>query len=67
MIHHNIIKTAKLINLYARKITISFGKSKTALRKTLEEIKRTILKSGKRIQNQGKNTTLERLKAVENP
>ena len=66
-IHHNIIKTAQLINLYARKITISFGKSKTALRKTLEEIKRTLLKSENRIQNQGKNTTLERLQAVENP
>ena len=65
-IHHNIIKTAKLINLYARQITISFGKSKTALRKTLEEIKRTLLKSEKRIRNQGKNTTLEHLQAVEN-
>ncbi len=66
-IHHNIIKTARLINLYARQITISFGKSKTALRKTLEEIKRTLLKSEKRIRNQGKNTTLEHLQRVENP
>lgn len=66
-IHHNIIKTAKLINLYARQITISFGKSKTALRKTLEEIKRTLLESEKRIRNQGKNTTLEHLQKVENP
>ncbi len=66
-IHHNIIKTAELINLYARKITISLGKSKTALRKTLEEIKQTLQKSQKRIQNQGKNTTLVLLQGVENP
>ena len=66
-IHHNIIKTAKLITQYARQITISFGQSKTALRKTLEEIKRTLQKSEKRIRNQEKNTTLEHLKAVENP
>ena len=66
-IHHNIIKTAELINLHARKITISLGKSKTALRKTLEEIKRTLQKSQKRIQNQGKNTTLVLLQGVENP
>lgn len=66
-IYHNIIKTAELINLYARHIIISFGKSKTALRKTLEEIKRTLRKSEKRIRNQGKNTTLEHLQRVENP
>ena len=66
-IHHNIIKTAELINLYARQIAISFGKSKTALRKTLEEIKRTVLKSDKRIRNQGKNITIKHLREVENP
>ena len=35
----NIIKTAELVTLYARLITISFHKSKTALCRTLRDTK----------------------------
>ena len=46
---YNIIKTAELVGLYARIITISFRKSKTALAELLG-IKQTILNDDRRIQ-----------------
>ena len=64
---YNIIKTAELVGLYARIITISFRKSKTALRRTLRDIKQTILNDDRRIRSIGKHTTFRLLQNVENP
>lgn len=66
-IRYNIIKTAKLVNSFARDLTISMGKSKTAIRETLEKIKETVLISDKRIQCNGKNTTYNLLQNMQNP
>ena len=63
----NIIKTAELIGLYARMITISYHKSKTALQRTLTDIKQTILNDDKRIRNIGQHTTFRLLQNVEYP
>lgn len=46
---YNIIKTAELVGLYARLITTSFHKSKTALHRTLRDIKQTIINDDSRI------------------
>ncbi len=64
---YNIIKTAELVGLYARIITISFRKSKTALCRTLRDIKQTILNDDRRIRSIGKHTTFRLLQNVENP
>ena len=64
---YNIIKTAELVGLYARMITISFRKSKTALRRTLQDIKQTILNDDRRIRSIGQHTTFRLLQNVENP
>ena len=63
----NIIKTAELIGLYARTITISYHKCKTALQRTLTDIKQTILNDDKRIRNIGQHTTFRLLQNVEYP
>ena len=41
-LHYNIIETAKLINLHARTLTMSFRKSKEALCQTFRDIKQTL-------------------------
>ena len=64
---YNIIKTAELVGLYARLITTSFHKSKTALHRTLRDIKQTIINDDRRIRSMGKNTTYRLLQNVENP
>ena len=64
---YNIIKTAELVGLDARIITISFRKSKTALCRTLRDIKQTILNDDRRIRSIGKHTTFRLLQNVENP
>ena len=64
---YNIIKTAELVGLYARMITISFRKSKTALRRTLQDIKQTILNDDRRIRSIGQHTTFRLLQNAENP
>ena len=64
---YNIIKTAELVGLYARQLTISFHKSKTALRRTLRDIKQTIFSDNRRIRSIGKHTTFRLLQNVQNP
>ena len=64
---YNIIKTAELVGLYTRQLTISFHKSKAALRRTLRDIKQTIFNDDKRIRSIGKHTTFRLLQNVENP
>ena len=64
---YNIIKTAELVGLYAPLITTSFHKSKTALRRTLMDIKQTIINDDSRIRSIGKQTTFRLLQNVENP
>lgn len=67
-IQHSFIKTAKHIAGYARLLTLSFHRSKTALRETLKIIKRSF-ENGDTLQKPtGKNTTFHKLKeATENP
>ena len=65
---HSFIKTAKYIAGYARLITLSFHHSKTALHKTLKDIKRLFEKGGAFQRSTGKNTTWRKLQeATENP
>ena len=64
---YDIIQTAKLISLYARQLTISFRKSETALRRTLVDIKQTLLDSDKKERSRGKHTTLKHLQNAQNP
>ena len=64
---YNIIKTAELVGLYARQRTISFHKSKTALRRTLRDIKQTIFSDNRRGRSIGKHTTFRLLQNVQNP
>ena len=64
---YNIIKTAELVGLGARLITISFHKSKTALCRTLRDIKQTIFSDNRRGRSIGKHTTFRLLQNVENP
>ena len=67
-IHHSFIKTAKHIAGYARLLTLSFHHSKTALCKTLKDIKRSFENGGAFQRTTGKNTTLRRIQeATENP
>ena len=67
-IQQSFIKTAKHIAGYARLITLSFHRSKTALRKTLKIIKHSFENGGTFQRSTGKNTTFRKLKeATENP
>lgn len=66
-IQHDIIRTAKLITLHARTLTISFHKSKTAFCNTLRDIKQDIQNSDCGKHRAGKHTTYKLLKKVENP
>ena len=67
-IQQSFIKTAKYIAGYARLLTLSFHRSKTALHKTLKTIK-CAFENGDTFQKTiGKNTTFRKLKeAAENP
>ncbi len=67
-IQQSFMKTAKYIAGYARLITSSFHRSKTALRETLKIIKRSFEKGGTFQRSTGKNTTLRKLEEVtDNP
>ena len=67
-IQHSFIKTAKYIAGYARLLTVSFHHSKTALLKTLKDIKRSFENGGTFQRSIGKNTTWRKLQdATENP
>ena len=67
-IQHSFIKTAKHIAGYARLLTLSFHHSKTALRKTFKDIKRSFENGGSFQRSIGRNTTLRRIQeATENP
>ena len=67
-IQQSFMKTAKYIAGYARLITSSFHRSKTALRETLKIIKRSFEKGGTFQRSTGKNTTLRKLQEVtDNP
>ena len=67
-IQHSCIKTAKHIAGYARLLTLSFHRSKTALRETLKIIKRSFENGGTFQRPTGKNTTFWKLEdATENP
>ena len=67
-IQQSFIKTAKHIAGYARLITLSFHRSKTALRETLKIIKCSFENGGTFQRTTGKNTTLRRIQdATENP
>ena len=67
-IQHSFIKTAKHIAGYAKLLTVSFHRSKTALRKTLRTIKPSFENGGTFQRSTGKNTTFRRIQeATENP
>ena len=67
-IQQSFIKTAKHIAGYARLLTLSFHRSKTALLDTLKIIKCSFEKGGTFQRSIGKNTTFRKLKdATENP
>ena len=67
-IQQSFIKSAKHIAGYARLLTLSFHRSKTALRETLKIIKCSFEKGGTFQRSIGKNTTFRKLKdATENP
>ena len=67
-IQQSFIKTAKYIAGYARLLTLSFHRSKTALRETLKIIKRAFENDDTFQRTTGKNTTFWKLKdATENP
>ena len=67
-IQQSFIKTAKHIAGYARLLTLSFHRSKTALRETLKVIKCSFKNGGTFQRTTGKNTTLRRIQeATENP
>ena len=67
-IQQSFMKTAKHIAGYARLLTLSFRRSKTALRETLKTIKRSFENGGDFQKTTGKNTTFHKLKeATENP
>ena len=67
-IQQSFIKTAKYIAGYARWITASFHRSKTALLETLRDIKRSFENADTFQRSTGKNTTFRKLKeATENP
>ena len=67
-IQQSFMKTAKYIAGYARLLTLSFHRSKTALHKTLKVIKRSFENGGTFQKSTGKNTTFRKLQeATENP
>ena len=67
-IQQSFMKTAEPIAGYARLLTLSFHRSKTALVKTLKIIKRSFEKGGTFQRATGKNTTFRKLEeATENP
>ncbi|RKU19525.1 hypothetical protein C6503_07665 [Candidatus Poribacteria bacterium] len=67
-IQHSFIKTAKYIAGYAKVITLSFHRSKTALRETLKTIKCAFENDDTFQRAIGKNTTFRKIQeATENP
>ena len=66
-IQQDIIKTAELIGRHARMLTMSFNKSKTALLKTLRNIKRDLQYGDQGKHRAGKRTTYKLLKMAESP
>lgn len=67
-IQQSYIKTARYITGYARLLTLSFQRSKTALRETLKIIKCVFENDDTFQRTTGKNTTFRKLKdATENP
>ncbi len=67
-IQQSFIKTAKHIAGYARLLTLSFHRSKTALIRTLKDIKRSFENGDTFQRSTEKNTTFRRLQEVtENP
>ena len=67
-IHHGFIKTARHIAGYARLLTLSFHRSKTALRDTLKTIKCSFENGDTFQRTIGKNTTFRKIQeAMENP
>ena len=67
-IQHSFIKTAKHIAGYARLLTLSFHRSKTALRETLEIIRHSFENGGTFQRSTGKNTTFWKIQeATEKP
>ncbi len=67
-IQQSFIKSAKHIAGYARLITLSFHRSKAALRETLKTIKCSFENGGTCQRSTGKNTTFRKLNdATENP
>lgn len=67
-IQQSFIKTARHIAGYARLLTLSFHRSKTALRETLKTIKCSFENGGIFQRSTGKNTTFRKIKeATENP
>jgi hypothetical protein len=66
-IKHDIIKTAKLIALHARTLTMSFHKSKTAFYRTLNYIKQDLQHTENGKHRAGKWTTYHHLKENQNP
>ena len=67
-IQQSFIKTAKYIAGYARLLTLSFHRSKTALRETLKIIRHSFENGGTFQRSIGKNTTFWKLQeATENP
>ena len=63
-IQQSFMKTAEYIAGYARLITLSFHRSKTALCETLKLIKRSFENGGTFQRSTGKNTTLRKLEEV---
>ena len=63
-IQQSFMKTAEYITGYARLITLSFHRSKTALCETLKLIKRSFENGGTFQRSTGKNTTLRKLEEV---
>ena len=61
-IQHTLMKTANFIGGYARLLTLSFHRSKTALRETLKTIKCSFENGGTFQRSTGKNTTFWKLK-----
>ena len=67
-IQHSLMKMANFIAGYARCLTVSFHRSKTALRETLKTIKCSFENGGTFQRSTGKNTTLRKLEeATKNP
>lgn len=66
-IQQDILKATKLIGRHARSLTMSFHKSKTALLRTLRNIREDLRYSDSGKHRAGKRTTYRCLKMAENP